>query len=203
MNRHSMNNNQTSDNKNEAAKAEDNTLTDKQAQSLDIPHANSEQSDSLLGNSGQCAENPLQMDGKTNSPYSTAQQQTSTPQPNREDARALRSAQSKITFAYIAGPLSLFIGGMLLGTIGLICAYLAYRKLGQLSHKEASIADAALKLKKSARTALIVCAVAFFVNGVSMIVMYPVIVDMLQNGQYGDIAGNMGAGSAASNSVWG
>ena len=88
------------------------------------------------------------------SPYSEAQQQTATPRPNKDDERALRSAQTKITFAYIAGPLSLFLGGMLLGCIGLVCAGLAYRSLGQLEHKETSIAQAATKLKKSARILL-------------------------------------------------
>ena len=137
------------------------------------------------------------------SPYSDAQQQTAAPRPNKDDERALRSAQTKITFAYIAGPLSLFLGGMLLGCIGLICAGLAYRSLGQLERKEASIAQAAAKLKKSARTALIFCCVAFFLNAVSMYFMYPMILDMLQNGQISDVANSVSSGTASSDSAWG
>lgn len=132
------------------------------------------------------------------SSYSFAQQQAASPRPNKEDERALRSAQSKITFAYIAGPVSLFLGGMLLGCIGLICAGLAYRSIGQLEHKETSVAQAATKLKKSACTALIICCIAFVLNAISMYFMYPIILDMLQNGQFGNVAG-----SISSSSTWG
>ena len=37
--------------------------------------------------------------------------------PNALDEQTLRSARSQTTFAFIAGPLSLFVGGMLLGTM--------------------------------------------------------------------------------------
>ena len=55
--------------------------------------------------------------------------------PNALDEQTLRSARSQTIFAFIAGPLSLFLGGMLLGTIGAICAFLAYRKLHSLAQK--------------------------------------------------------------------
>lgn len=152
-----------------------------------------------------------EINGETNHesvPASNASQHNSqepnrTFQPNIQDTRALRSAQSKITFAYIAGPLSLLIGGMLLGTIGLVCAGLAYRKLNELASKEPSIAQSALKLKKSAKTALIICAVAFLLNGISMYLMYPIVLDMLQSGQYGEAAGSLGAATSAGTSAWG
>lgn len=124
-------------------------------------------------------------------------------QPNALDTRALRSAQSKITFAYIAGPLSLLVGGMLLGTIGFVCSALALKQLSQLQHKEPSIAHEAKKLLKSARTALIICAVAFVLNAISMYFMYPILLDMLQSGQYGEVASNLGAGTSPSTSAWG
>ena len=132
-----------------------------------------------------------------------SQEANRTFQPNVQDTRALRSAHSKITFAYIAGPLSLLIGGMFLGTIGLICAGLAYRKLNELANKEPSIAQAALKLKKSAKTALIICAVAFVLNGITMYLMYPIVLEMLQSGQYGEAAGSIGAATSAGTSAWG
>lgn len=124
-------------------------------------------------------------------------------QPNLQDSRALRSAQSKITFAYIAGPLSLFIGGMLLGVIGLICAGLAYKKLGVLQHKEQTIAQNASELKRSAKVALIICGVAFALNAVSMYLMFPIILEMMQSGQYGAAVGSLGAGTSAGTSAWG
>ena len=70
--------------------------------------------------------------------------------PNALDEHTLRSARSQTTFAFIAGPLSLFVGGMLLGTIGAICAFLAYRKLHSLAQKSNDTASMARGMLKSA-----------------------------------------------------
>lgn len=123
--------------------------------------------------------------------------------PNALDERALRSARSQTMFAYIAGPLSLFVGGLLLGTIGTICAFLAYRKLHSLAQKSNETAAIASGMMKSARTALIICLVAVTLNAVSFAIMFPVIVQMLQNGDFASVAGNMSAGTAAGTSTWG
>lgn len=123
--------------------------------------------------------------------------------PNALDERALRSARAQTMFAYIAGPLSLFVGGMLLGTIGTICAFLAYRKLHSLAQKTNETAAVAGGMMKSARTALIICLVAVTLNAVSFAIMFPVLEQMLQNGDFASVAGNMSAGTAAGTSTWG
>ena len=86
--------------------------------------------------------------------------------PNTLDEQTLRSARSQTTFAFIAGPLSLFVGGMLLGTIGVICAFLANRKLHSLAQKTNETASIARGMLKSARTALVICLVAVALNAV-------------------------------------
>ena len=116
--------------------------------------------------------------------------------------RRLRQ-RSQTTFAFIAGPLSLFVGGMLLGTIGAICAFLAYRKLHSLAQKSNDTASIARGMLKSTRTALIICLVAVTLNAVSFVIMFPVIEQMLQSGDFASIAGNMSAGTAAGTSTWG
>ena len=123
--------------------------------------------------------------------------------PNTLDEQTLRSARSQTTFAFIAGPLSLFVGGMLLGTIGAICAFLAYRKLHSLAQKTNETASIARGMLKSARTALVICLVAVALNAVSFAIMFPVIEQMLQSGDFASVAGNMSAGTAAGTSTWG
>ena len=123
--------------------------------------------------------------------------------PNALDEQTLRSARSQTTFAFIAGPLSLFVGGMLLGTIGAICAFLAYRKLHSLAQKTNETASIARGMLKSTRTALIICLVAITLNAVSFAIMFPVIEQMLQSGDFASVAGNMSAGTAAGTSTWG
>ena len=92
---------------------------------------------------------------------------------------------------------------MLLGTIGTICAFLAYRKLHSLAQKTNETAAVAGGMMKSARTALIICLVAVMLNAVSFAIMFPVIEQMLQNGDFASVAGNMSAGTAAGTSTWG
>lgn len=123
--------------------------------------------------------------------------------PNTLDEQTLRSARSQTTFAFIAGPLSLFVGGMLLGTIGVICAFLANRKLHSLAQKTNETASIARGMLKSARTALVICLVAVALNAVSFAIMFPVIEQMLQSGDFASVAGNMSAGTAAGTSTWG
>ena len=125
------------------------------------------------------------------------------PKPNVLDERTLRSAQSQTSVAFVAGPLSLFIGGVLLGGIGLICAWLAYRKLRKLAVKTNAIASKAQQMMKSARMALIICLISVAVNAVSLIFMYPIVMQMLDSGDYAQVAGNMSAGTAAGTSTWG
>ncbi len=123
--------------------------------------------------------------------------------PNTLDEQTLRSARSQTTFAFIAGPLSLFVGGMLLGTIGVICAFLANRKLHSLAQKTNETASIARGMLKSARTALVICLVAVALNAVSFAIMFPIIEQMLQSGDFASVAGNMSAGTAAGTSTWG
>lgn len=123
--------------------------------------------------------------------------------PNALDVPTLWAARAQTAFAFIAGPLSLFVGGMLLGTIGTICAFLAYRKLHSLAQKTNETAAVAGGMMKSARTALIICLVAVTLNAVSFAIMFPVLEQMLQNGDFASVAGNMSAGTAAGTSTWG
>lgn len=123
--------------------------------------------------------------------------------PNALDVPTLWSARAQTAFAFIAGPLSLFVGGMLLGTIGAICAFFAFRKLHLLAQKNNETTSIARRMLKSTRTALVICLVAVTLNAVSFVIMFPVIEQMLQSGDFASIAGNMSAGTAAGTSTWG
>ena len=84
-----------------------------------------------------------------------------------------------------------------------IGAFLAYRKLHSLAQKSNDTASIARGMLKSTRTALIICLVAVTLNAVSFVIMFPVIEQMLQSGDFASIAGNMSAGTAAGTSTWG
>ena len=126
-------------------------------------------------------------------------------QPNCADEAALLSARKQINIAYIAGPISLILGGLLLGTVGLILGILAWRKLNALVRKQSLLAQDAKLLIKSAKIAIVVCAIAMVLNFVSFIIVYPQIMEMIDSGQFDYlISSSTGAtGTSTSGSTWG
>lgn len=125
------------------------------------------------------------------------------PTPSELDAQILRKAQTNVLVASICAPVSLIIGGVLLGSVGLVFAILGFRKLTALAEKENDMAAVAKRIKRSASIAMVFCVVAIILNGISAWMMYPEIVATLQSGEYGTIFSGLGSGSAGSTSTWG
>lgn len=125
--------------------------------------------------------------------------------PNAADEIALLSARKQINIAYITGPISLILGGMLLGGIGLLLGILAWRKLNALVQKQSVLAQDANQLMKSAKIAIIVCAFAMVLNLISFIVIYPEIMEMIDSGQLDYLLGSPTAttGTSSGGSTWG
>ena len=61
------------------------------------------------------------------------------PSSNMNDLRELKKAQTMVMVASVAGPVSLFIGGVLLSGVGLACAIIALRKLNKLIEKRTDV----------------------------------------------------------------
>lgn len=125
-----------------------------------------------------------------------------TPQPNMLDMRELRSAQTFTMVGTIAGPVSLFIGGVLLSLIGLVCGCIGRKKYLALEAKGTEVSDWARRMKKSAKVAIIVSAVAFVLNAVSLFLMWPMLMQLMQSGDVAGIAQNAGT-VAGAGSTWG
>ena len=66
--------------------------------------------------------------------------------PNERDVRDLKVAQNLVMVASIAGPVSLFIGGVFLATAGLVCAIIALKKLNALSTRLTDVTAPAKRL---------------------------------------------------------
>lgn len=128
------------------------------------------------------------------------------PSPNRQEVRDLRSAQNLIMVGSIAGPVSLFFGGVLLSGAGALCAFLGLRKLNVLSKRGTDVSIFALRIRRSAFIALAICGVAFVLNAISFAIMYPIVLEALETGDYGSLLPNAssgGTGSSGTNSTWG
>lgn len=125
------------------------------------------------------------------------------PSSNMNDLRELKKAQTMVMVASVAGPVSLFIGGVLLSGVGLVCAIVAFRKLGKLIAKHTDVSVLAQRLKRSAIVGMAVCGVAFALNAISFYLMMPVVLEMMESGDYTGAMTDAGMGAAGSNSTWG
>lgn len=124
------------------------------------------------------------------------------PSSNMNDLRELKKSQTMVMVASIAGPVSLFIGGVLLSGVGLVCAILAFRKLKKLIAKHTDVSVLAQRLKRSAIVGMAVCGVAFALNAISFYLMMPVVLEMMESGDYTGAMTDVGSG-AAGTSTWG
>ena len=125
-----------------------------------------------------------------------------------KDATALRQAQTKITVALITGPVSLLLGVVVLSIIGLVFACLGMRGVSALQNKTGEIANAARALKKKATVACILCAAALVLNVLSLIVLYPITMEILNSSDFNQalnsyMAQNGQGLSNSGSSVWG
>lgn len=124
-------------------------------------------------------------------------------QPNMQDYRELKSSQTLIMVANIAGPVSLFIGGVLLSGTGLICGIIGYRKLSALAKKQTEVAAVASRLRRSSVVGIVICGVALVLNAVSLYFLLPEVMQLVESGDYTGIAADVGSGAAGPSTTWG
>ena len=123
--------------------------------------------------------------------------------PAQEDFRSIRRY---ITISQICALVSLVFGGVLLSGAAIAMAVIGYRKAAEmvLDHPEAPIWEA---LKRSAFIAIGMCVLAFVLNGISLFLLYPMAVDMLQSGDYQSLLGSGASGTSSAagsgSSTWG
>lgn len=110
---------------------------------------------------------------------------------NLPESRELRSARSLMTASNIMGPVSIFIGGVVLSLAGVICAVISMSKFKRLaSSADAAVSAVAKRLSKAAAVSVSICAVALVVNAISAAIMFPILMDAVESGQMDQILGS-------------
>lgn len=135
-----------------------------------------------------------------------------------ETLRQLKSTQTLVTVAAVSGPVSIFIGGVLLAGIAVIAGALAFVKIRKLSQKPSEYAELIQKVKRSALIALVISFAAFALNVYALATIMPVMLEAIESGDasnllqdlYGGSSASSGSGSASGSSgaaqgssVWG
>lgn len=123
-------------------------------------------------------------------------------QPNMQDMQELKKAQNLVMIANIAGPVSVFLGGVLLSTVGVVCVAVARGRLTRLMGRTTKVGAAATQLRRSSTVGLVICAIALVLNAISFFILLPEVMQAVESGDYGPIALDAGGGAVGSN-TWG
>lgn len=131
---------------------------------------------------------PDQSENPATPPYQDQQNQQAL------DNLELKSARTLATVATVAGPVSLIIGGVALSIVAIVCAGIALTKVRRiLARTEQGQRSYALALRQTARMGIGVGIVALVLNGVSVAMMMPVLLDAMRTGDYSAILGDAAA----------
>lgn len=128
--------------------------------------------------------------------------------PNDSDVHDLKSAQNLVMVASFAGPISVFLGGILLSGAGLVCGFLGLRTLNELVKKHADhtrLGVAVTKIRRACIVALAICGIALILNVISFAIMYPIVLEALESGNYENLfSATQGSQNAPEeSSTWG
>lgn len=143
-------------------------------------------------------------------PPSQSPQTPETPAPPSPSSDyELKSARTLATVATVAGPVSLIIGGVALSTVALVCGIIAFVKARRvLRSNDPADNFYAQALRRTALMGIVVGAAALVLNGVSVALMMPALLEAMQTGDYtailGDAAGSLqDAPASGGGSAWG
>lgn len=122
------------------------------------------------------------------------------------DAQLLETARKYISISQICAVVSLFLGGIVLSTIAVILAFMGLSKLTAFANAHSLEQSARLALRRPGVLAVGMCVFALIFNIISLIVLYPMVMESLQSGDFSGILGSGQGGapsSGAGSSTWG
>ena len=124
--------------------------------------------------------------------------------------RQLKTIQNLNTVAFIAGPVSLLFGGLLLSIISIVCAIVAFIMIGRII-SSGSNGEVEMTLRRQSIIALVITGIALVINGIWFGMAFSVVMQAMQTGDFSQVFDALGmssesqdAGSASSSgsSVW-
>lgn len=121
------------------------------------------------------------------------------------DARTLRTVQYLLIIAAVLCPISIFFGGVLFSGAAVVCSAIAFAKILKLSRKEGPLQTLAKKIWIASIICLCACALIFTLNVIAAIIMYPIILEAVQTGDYSSLgldSGSSGGSSEGNNTFW-
>ena len=124
---------------------------------------------------------------------------------SHEDKQLLGTARKYISISQVCAVVSVFIGGVLLSSIAVVFSVLALFKLNTFAASHTLDQQARNAFKRPAYLAVGLSVLVLVFNIVSLILIYPMVMEGLQTGDLSGIFGTGQGGSSpgASTSTWG
>lgn len=132
---------------------------------------------------------PQQLGAPETTPENPQRPEPST-EPSQDQRRALidadlKSARTLSTVAAIAGPVSFIIGGVMLSTVGLVCAIVGFVKIKHvIDDVDGRQKVYAATVRQTLIWGLAISAIALIVNIVGIALMMPVLMEAMQTGDF-------------------
>lgn len=121
-----------------------------------------------------------------------------------EDLTLFKSGRVNLITSIVTAVASLFIGGALLSCVSLVFAFLTNSKFETLAATRSNEPDAQHALRRSGKIAILVAALALVFNIIALVYLYPIIMDSMQTGSLGSLAGTPSAPeTGGGSSTWG
>ncbi|QKF06968.1 hypothetical protein HLV38_01635 [Berryella wangjianweii] len=125
-----------------------------------------------------------------------------------EQAERIRSARGLLSFANVAGPVSLLIGGVVLSAAGLVMALVGWRRMVRLGEEFPDNPAVRKVLARQGLVSIAVCAVALALNVATMIAAFPTLMHKLESGELASVLNGGKAtpnapAAPAPNTTWG
>ena len=111
------------------------------------------------------------------------------------------SARKLISASQITAIISLFFGGILLSSVAVFLASSGFMKLARIAKRHEDNALASKALRKSGAVALAMSLLALAINIVTLIVFYPLLEQMMQQGDFFSLFGGQGGATSSGTSV--
>ena len=113
--------------------------------------------------------------------------------------------RKKVSIAQACAIVSLFFGGVFLSTVSLVFAILAWFAYRSQFQDPQAAQEHGRAIRRSILITIGMAVVALVVNAISLVVLYPVLMEMLETGDFSALGfgAHQGASSGSGTSAWG
>lgn len=96
----------------------------------------------------------------------------------------------------------MFVAGIIFSAVGAVCSIIALRKTLQLEKSDVQIRQTARRLKILCIICLSACVLAFVIITVSIVVMFPMILEAAETGDFSALGLDISSDKNAGSSTW-